>query len=162
MALAVTEVPPLRKQIRVRATAARAFKVFTDGIDTWWPKTHHIGTSPLTRGAIEPVVGGRCYTEHEDGSEVQWGKVLAWEPPDRFLFAWMVTTEWKPEPDLNKSSEVEVRFTQSPDGTTLIELEHRNFDRHGVTAPIMRQHVGDPNGWNGLLELYRAAADNEA
>lgn len=158
MSSAAVEVPPLRKHIRVRASAARAFKVFTEGIDSWWPKTHHIGSSPAVRGAIEAGVGGRCYTEHEDGSQVQWGKVLEWEPPHRFVFAWMVTTEWKPEPDLNKSSEVEVRFTQSPDGTTLVELEHRNFERHGETAALMRQHV---EGWANLLDLFRAEADRE-
>lgn len=154
--------PPVRKQIRVRASAARAFKVFTEGIDTWWPKTHHIGTSPPIRGAIEPGVGGRCYTEHENGVQVDWGQILLWEPPHRFILAWKVTTEWKPEPDLAKSSEVEVRFTPSPDGTTLVELEHRHFERHGATAAIMRQHVGDPSGWGGLLELYRAETEREA
>lgn len=153
-----TEVPPLRKQIRVRASAARAFQVFTDGIDTWWPKTHHIGPSLPVRGAIEPGVGGRCFTEHEDGSLVQWGQVLEWEPPHRFVFAWMVTTEWKPEPDLSKSSEVEVRFTQSPDGTTLVELEHRKFERHGESGALMRQHV---EGWTALLELFQTETDRE-
>lgn len=158
MSSVATEVPPLRKHIRVRASAARAFKVFTEGIDTWWPKTHHIGPSLPVRGAIEPGVGGRCFTEHNDGSQVSWGKILAWEPPHSFVFAWTVTTDWKPELDINKASEVEVRFTESSDGTTLVELEHRHFERHGETGALMRQHV---EGWTNLLELFRAEADRE-
>jgi uncharacterized protein YndB with AHSA1/START domain len=153
--------PPVRKSVRVRASAARAFKVFTEGIDTWWPKTHHIGNSPMTKAMIEGWVGGRAYSEQENGIDCQWGQVLAWEPPARFVLAWQATHEWRFEPDVTQCSEVEVRFTPATDGTTLVELEHRNFERQGAGGASMRNQVDQPGGWGGLMELFRAEAEKE-
>jgi hypothetical protein len=152
---------PVRKNVRVRANAARAFRVFTEGIDTWWPKTHHIGKSPMTKAVMEGRVGGRCYSEQEDGTDCQWGQVVVWDPPTRFVMAWQVTPTWQFEPDLAKCSEVEVKFTPSEDGTTWVELEHRHFDRHGDGSDNMRNQVDQPGGWGGLMELFRAEAERE-
>src|SRR5271154_4357597 len=93
----------VRKNVRVRASATRAFKVFTEGFDSWWPRTHHIGKSPMTRGVIEGFAGGRCYSEQADGTDCDWGKILVWEPPSRFVMAWQVTHAWGYEPDLAKA-----------------------------------------------------------
>jgi hypothetical protein len=61
------EIAPVRRTIVIEASPQRAFEVFTAGIDRWWPKTHSLGSSPLVRSVIEPFVGGRWYTLHEDG-----------------------------------------------------------------------------------------------
>jgi hypothetical protein len=34
---------PVRKTVTVRASVDHAFKVYTEGFDTWWPRSHHIG-----------------------------------------------------------------------------------------------------------------------
>jgi len=52
-------IAPVRKRIVVQASPARAFEVFTAGIDRWWPKGHGIGTAPCVNPSIEPFVGGR-------------------------------------------------------------------------------------------------------
>ena len=38
---------PVRKSVRVRATPAQAFEVFTGQIDTWWPASFHIGSNSM-------------------------------------------------------------------------------------------------------------------
>src|SRR5262245_27670024 len=101
---------PVRKTLLVRASVEDAFEVFTADVDSWWPRTHHIGDTPMTRVSIEGRLGGRCFTDHEDGSQRDWGRVLAWDPPHRLVLAWQMTHEWKHEPDLARTSEVEVRF----------------------------------------------------
>ncbi|HEX3875413.1 MAG TPA: SRPBCC family protein [Bryobacteraceae bacterium] len=150
---------PVRKTIVVRASQERAFRVFTEGIDTWWPRTHHIGNSPMKKAVVEQRVGGRCYSEQIDGTDCDWGSVLVWDPPQRFVMAWQVTPAWGYEPNVTKSSEVEVRFTPQTDGSTRVELEHRHFSRHGGSRDAMRNTVDAPGGWNGLLELYRTHAE---
>lgn len=146
---------PVRKTIVVNASAHDAFEVFTDDIDSWWPRTHHIGKSPMRRVIVEGRAGGRCYTQHEDGSEADWGRVLEWSPPHRLLLAWQITHEWGYEPDLARASEVEVRFIAERPNTTRVELEHRHFERHGAGGESMRASVDAPNGWTAITTLYR-------
>jgi uncharacterized protein YndB with AHSA1/START domain len=152
---------PVRKTVTVRANVDRAFRVFTEGIDSWWPRAHHIGKSPMTKAVIEGRAGGRIYSEQADGTDCDWGRVLVWEPPQRFVMAWQVGPTWQYEPELAKSSEVEVRFTAQPDGGTRVDLEHRNFERHGSGPGLaaMRSAIDSPKGWRVLLDLFRDRAD---
>jgi uncharacterized protein YndB with AHSA1/START domain len=145
---------PVRKNVTVKASPERAFRVFTGDVDSWWPRTHHIGKAPMKRIIIEGAAGGRCYSEQTDGTECDWGKVLVWDPPRRLVLAWQITHLWGYEPDLAKSSEVEIRFTPEPGGSTRVDLEHRYLDRHGAGVEAMRTAVDSPNGWIGLLRLF--------
>ncbi len=155
-------VEPVRKSILVKASPERAFRLFTQGMDTWWPKTHHIGGSPMKGIVVEPRPGGAIYTEQEDGTICPWASVLEWEPPHRFLFAWQVTPAWQYEPDLARCSDVEVLFTPTDDGMTLVELEHRNLQRHGEACHTMRGQVGADGGWGTVLSLFAAKAGETA
>jgi uncharacterized damage-inducible protein DinB len=149
---------PVRKTITVKTTAEHAFEVFTAGFDTWWPRSHHIGESPLDKAFIEGKVGGRCFGRSIDGTECDWGRVLVWEPPRRFVFAWMLNGEWRYVPDITQASEVEVRFTEERVGSTRVDLEHRHFERHGADGSQVRTGVDSPNGWGDLLRLYAKIA----
>ena len=146
---------PVRKTIVVNASVSDAFEVFTDDIDSWWPRTHHIGKSPMRRVIVEGKRGGRCYTEQEDGSEADWGRVLEWSPPHKLLIAWQITHEWGFQPDLAKASEVEVSFIAVSPKTTRVELEHRHFERQGAGGDVMRAAVDAPNGWTTIMSLYQ-------
>jgi uncharacterized protein YndB with AHSA1/START domain len=149
-------IAPVRKSVRVKASQAHAFEVFTAGLDRWWPRKGTIGTSPLKTVAIEPRLGGRWYETGEDGSEANVGKILLWDPPNRFIVSWDINSKWKP--DTTVSSEVEVRFTTEGPDATLVELEHRNFERMGAEAGAsMRKDVD--GGWPGILESFRAKAE---
>jgi uncharacterized protein YndB with AHSA1/START domain len=150
---------PVRKSITVKASAERAFQVFTEGFDTWWPRAHHIGKSPLKKAIIEGFPGGRCYSEQEDGTDCPWGEILVWEPPHRLVMAWKIKPNWQYEPDLAKSSEVEVRFTEEAHGRTRVDLEHRHFERHGEGWETMRTQVDGGMGWGALLGLYAAQVE---
>jgi uncharacterized protein YndB with AHSA1/START domain len=152
----------VRQSVTVKANMERAFRVFTAEFDSWWPRSHHIGKSPMTKAIIEGFVGGRCYSEQEDGTECPWGQVTAWEPPNRFAFAWQITHEWGYEPDLAKSSEVEIRFSPLGDGSTRVDLEHRHFERHGAGGASIKTAVESPNGWADLLKMYVARANEVA
>ena len=147
-------VSPVQKSVTVNASVDRAFRVFTDDFDSWWPRTHHIGKSPMKQGIVEGKAGGRCYTLQEDGTECDWGRVLVWEPPHRLVLAWQITHEWGYQPDLGQSSEVEIRFTPTPDGGTRVDLEHRHLERHGAGGATMRTAVDSEGGWSSLLKLF--------
>ncbi|MGH7617611.1 MAG: SRPBCC family protein [Gemmatimonadaceae bacterium] len=145
---------PVERSITVRANVQRTFEVFTAGFDSWWPRSHHIGKSPMKRAVIEGRVGGRCYSEQEDGTDCAWGQILEWDPPRRFVFSWQITPQWAFEPDLSKASEVEVRFTAVGNVETRVDLEHRHFERMGTGGAIMREGVRATGGWGTLLDLF--------
>ena len=100
-----------------------------------------------------------CYTKQVDGTECDWGQILEWDPPHRFLIAWQITPEWGYEPDLAKSSEVEITFTPIAEGGTRVDLEHRHFERMGPGGARMRVGVDSPGGWGSLLELFAARVE---
>jgi uncharacterized protein YndB with AHSA1/START domain len=150
----------VQKSITVQAPVERAFAVFTERFDAWWPRTHHIGESDMATAILEQRQGGRWYEKGVDGSECDWGTVLAWEPPRRVVLSWQINGDWKYEPDLAKSSELEVRFIPDGPERTRVELQHRALERHGPGAEQMRRDVGsDEGGWGGLLKLYAAAVE---
>jgi uncharacterized protein YndB with AHSA1/START domain len=149
----------VRREVTVATPVERAFEVFTAGLSSWWPlDTHHIGAQPAVEAVMEPRVGGRYFERAADGSECDWGYVLAWEPPTRVIFSWHLNCNWEFDPDPAHASEIEVRFT--PEGeSTRVELEHRNFERHGEGADAIREAVSREGGWGGLLALFRDAAE---
>ena len=49
-----------RATVVVDAPLQRAFSVFTDGIDSWWPREHTIGETKLKEMVLEPRAGGRA------------------------------------------------------------------------------------------------------
>jgi uncharacterized protein YndB with AHSA1/START domain len=146
---------PIRRTLEVRASRAHAFAVFTDGFDNWWPRSHTIGKSPLRRAVIEPRLGGRWYGVGEDGSQDDWGEVLAWEPPERLLLAWRINPRWTYDPAVH--TEVEVRFSDLGGGLTRVDFEHRKLEGLGAGADEMAKGLG--GGWVGVLESFKAAAE---
>ena len=87
MSSEIVAEPSVRRSVRVRANVERAFRVYTAELDSWWPKTHHIGSSPMTRAVMEGHVGGRCYSEQADAP-----------PPAQPKAADQKTAEAKPKP----------------------------------------------------------------
>jgi uncharacterized protein YndB with AHSA1/START domain len=147
---------PVQKTVTVKASPERAFAVFTEGFDTWWPRSHKLSEADLEKAVIEARLDGRCYQRAVDGTECEWGRVIVWEPPQRFVIAWQLNEHWQYEPDLVKASEVEVRFTPEPGGSTRVDLEHRHFERHGAGGNLLRTGVDGEMGWAGLLQLFAA------
>jgi uncharacterized protein YndB with AHSA1/START domain len=149
-------IAPVRKNLRVNASCERAFEVFTSGLGSWWPRDHGIGNKPMKTPVMETRLGGRWYELAEDGSQATVGRIVVWEPPQRFIITWEINSQWKP--DTTVSSEVEVRFIADGPDATRVELEHRKFEQMGAEAgEKMRRDVD--GGWPKMLELFRQAAE---
>ncbi|MBV9603518.1 MAG: SRPBCC family protein [Solirubrobacterales bacterium] len=152
----------VRHAIVVDAPIERAFRVFTEDFDRVKPREHNMLGVDIAETVFEPRVGGRIYDRGVDGSEFQWARVLAFEPPDRVLFSWDLSPEWQIESDLERTSEVEVRFTAESAERTRVELLHRNLDRHGPGWESLREGVGGEGGWPLYLARFAAAIDEPA
>lgn len=156
MTAATINLAPVRKSIRVKASQAHAFDVFTSGLDRWWPRDHGIGRKPMKSMVMETRLGGRWYELAEDGSRADVGKITAWEPPARFVMSWDINSQW--QPDTTIGSEVEVKFIAEGADATRVELEHRKFEQMGDEAGAkMRKDVD--GGWPGLLQIFKSKAE---
>ena len=149
---------PIVREIEVARAPADAFRIFTEGFGTWWPADRFSmaadddGQAP-DRVVFEPGHGGRIYEVWADGSEHDWGRVTAWEPPARVVF------DWKPNDLDHPYTEVEVTFSPNASGGSLVRLEHRKWELLGADLGA-RGREAYVNGWPYVLDerFGRAAA----
>lgn len=145
----------IRKTIDVKAPIERAFTVFASRMGEWWHKDHSLAEGKRQVDVVvEPHAGGRWYEKADDGSEYEWGKVIAYEPPHRLLLAWQLTREFVYDPDFETT--VEIRFEETAEGTR-VHFEHRDLERMGAEA--VETFEGMDGGWGMLLDLFKAAAE---
>ena len=143
MTIAQFPVPPIVKTVTVHAAPARTFALFADDIARWWPLAQfHTGPDPVDC-TIEPRVGGRVFERAADGRETPWGAVLAYDPPHRLAFSWLV--------QLSPGQEqlVEIRFTPEDSGTR-VELTHSGLEKLGDAAASLRERYD--RGWGTIFE----------
>jgi uncharacterized protein YndB with AHSA1/START domain len=140
--------------IVVGAPIERAFSVFTEGFGTFKPREHNLLGVAIAETVFEPRAGGDVFDRGVDGSVCRWARVLAYEPPDRVVISWDISPQWQIEDDVNKTSEVEVRFVAESPDRTRVELEHRKLDRHGDGWQAVREGVDSNAGWPLYLSRF--------
>ncbi len=148
------EATSIRHQVVVEAPIERAFSVFTKDFGSFKPPEHNMLGVEIAETVFEPQAGGRLYDRGIDGSECNWARVLAFEPPNRVVISWDISPHWQIEEDLDKTSEVEVRFTAETPERTRVELEHRHLDRHGDGWQGLREGVDAGDGWPLYLRRF--------
>jgi len=145
------KIEPVRKQLKVGLSVERAFELFTTGIGKWWPLlTHSVGEERAETCFFEGWVGGRIVEVLKDGSQSEWGKVLAWEPFHQVIF------QWYPGREPDTAQEVMVTFSEIPGGS-LVELIHTGWESLGGEALAKRN--GYEKGWDYVLAKYIIAAN---
>jgi uncharacterized protein YndB with AHSA1/START domain len=149
-----TQRTAIRTEVVVEAPQERAFRVFTEQFDHIKPREHNMLGVDIAESVFEPRAGGRVYDRGVDGSECQWARVLAYEPPERIVFTWDISPAWQIESNPERSSEVEVRFVEEAPDRTRVELEHRHIDRHGEGWEGLREGVAGDQGWPLYLDRY--------
>ena len=149
-----TEATSIRHEVTVDAPVERAFSVFTEDFGRFKPREHNMLAVEIAETVFEPREGGRLFDRGVDGSECAWARVLAYEPPDRVVFSWDITPHWQVATDLERTSEVEVRFIAEGDDRTRVVLEHRHLDRHLEGWEGLREGVDAADGWPLYLSRY--------
>jgi uncharacterized protein YndB with AHSA1/START domain len=152
-------IPPITGSATVALPVDRAFRMFTEGFTAWWPHKYHIGQADVAEILLEPQVGGRWYERGVDGSECDWGRVLAWEPPGRVVFTWQISGTWQFDPDPDRASEIEVLFVEDEPQQTRVEVEHRHFERLDGGQAI-HDAIRGGGGWALLLDGYAKTTAN--
>jgi uncharacterized protein YndB with AHSA1/START domain len=143
----------IERSVRIARPLEESFRLFTDGIDRWWPlKSYSYGGDRSASIHLEAWEGGRFYERLVDGDELQVGTVLRCDPPTAIVFSWAA-------PDWPAQTEVSVTFEQSADGTQ-VALAHRFFDRLDPGGSELR--AGFAGGWVTVLQQLAEVAQRDA
>jgi uncharacterized protein YndB with AHSA1/START domain len=140
----------IKKELTVETSQETAFRVFSQKMDLWWPRSHHVGKTPMRKMVLEPKAKGRWYSTHEGGEECEVGFVQTFDPHARLVLVWQLNGEFRHDADLH--TEVEVNFIVQGPQQTLVTFEHRDVDRLGKAVDGMSQ------GWGMILDLYAQLA----
>ena len=72
------------------------------------------------------------------GAARDWGRVLVWEPPARFVMTWNLTSV---------VTEVELTFAELGPALTRVAVEHRGWEQ--LTDEQLAQDCALPGGYTG-------------
>ena len=130
--------PPVRQSVLVRAPLRHTFGTFVRTIGIWWPvRPFSAGKDQVRDIALEQRRGGRVYEIWDDGTEVVWGELATWTPPDGFVMSWQGT----PVP-----TEVELSFTALGPELTRVAVEHRGWE--ALTEEQLGEDCALPGGYS--------------
>jgi uncharacterized protein YndB with AHSA1/START domain len=145
-------IEPLVVQVELECDRAVAFDTWTSRFGQWWPRQHSVSGDP-DAVVLEPRVGGRIYERSADGSEIEWGEVTEWSPPERLAYLWHIRR------DRADATDVELTFVDLGAGRTRLEIVHTGWERLGEGAVEWRD--ANRGGWDGLLPHFRRFVEDD-
>ena len=148
---------PITKTIEVLCSQQKAFRVFVEEMDTWWPlgkfTVSAMGGKPAKAIRVEAKPGGRIVEIGADGAEHLWGTIQSYEPHDFISMHFHIP---RPGEQVVARSLVEVRFTALGIRQTRVQLTQSNWEAFGETAKMLQGGYG--GGWSIIFEqAYKAA-----
>lgn len=142
----------VRSSVTVRLDREAAFRLFTERMAEWWPlASHSVYDDPAAALVVEPRVGGRVLERASDGRECAWGTITDWEVGRRLGMTWF------PGMDEALSTQVDVRFSDAPQGGTQVDLVHVGWEARGAEAA--ERAASYQSGWGIVLGKYAAMAN---
>lgn len=140
--------------LRVKASPARAFDLFTQEIALWWRPNPLFQLTPRGDGVLrfDGGEGGRLITALPDGQEFEIGQVSTWVHGERLAFSWSPATFSK-----ELTTQVIVSFEGSGEETRIIveqrgwsEIPQDHVARHGFPLGQFQLRLGEH--WRALLD----------
>lgn len=150
--------PPVRQSVLVRTGRERAFETFVGTIGVWWPvNPFSAGGDRVRDVTVERRAGGRVYETWADGTQADWGTLLAWEPPERFRMTWAI---------VSALTEVELTFAALGPSLTRVSVTHSGWERLSDEqlagdCALPGGYAGGSfgKGWAFILRRFAAAAE---
>ena len=131
--------PPVRQSALVRAGRQQTFDTFVDTIGAWWPvNPFSAGKDRVRDVTVDKRPGGRVYETWDDGTEADWGEVLAWSPPERFAMTWAI---------VSVLTAVELTFTELGPALTRVSVVHSGWEK--LSDEQLAEDCALPGGYLG-------------
>ncbi|HLH82461.1 MAG TPA: SRPBCC domain-containing protein [Trebonia sp.] len=131
--------PPVRQSVLVRSPRAHTFETFVAKMGAWWPvNPFSAGKDRVRDVTVERRVGGRVYETWADGTHVDWGELLVWEPPERFAMTWAIGAAL---------TEVELAFAELGPALTKVSVVHSGWEK--LSDEQLAEDCALPGGYLG-------------
>lgn len=142
-------IEPLHVTVDLACSRDHAFRTWVERFGQWWPRGHTTSGDPDATVHLEPHAGGRIFERTGDGSEIDWGEIVEWDPPRGLSYLWHIRR------DRSDATDVRLTFRDHGDGSCRLEIEHTGWERLGAEGQQWRD--ANQGGWAGLLPHYEAA-----
>lgn len=133
-------MPDVTLEATVPLPPERAFDVFAQQMDLWWPRRGVFpysfapeDTRPL-HIRFEPELGGRYYESFLDGSEYVIGRISEYQPPERLAYTWR-------DPSWRGKTRIALSFSAEGEGARVI-YEQDGFAEAGVPELAAYYQIG--------------------
>ncbi len=147
---------PIVRTIEVPCSQEKAFGVFVNEMDSWWPlekfsvSAMYGGTTKSLR--VDPKQGGKIVETAHDDTEHLWGTIKSYDPYGSFSMDFHIA---KPEQHTGFTL-IEVLFTALGDERTRVELTQSNWEALGEWAEMVQGGYG--MAWAPIFEqAYKSA-----
>lgn len=148
---------PIVKTIEVPCSQEKAFGVFLNEMDSWWPMGKFtcsaMGGAPAKAIRVEAREGGTITEIGPDDTEYYWGTILSYDPNESFSMDFHIT---RPPMPRGVGSLVEVQFIALEYARTRVVLTQSNWEAMGDHAAMV--HGGYGYGWGLIFEQGFKAA----
>ncbi len=149
---------PIIKTIEVPCSQEKAFGIFVNEINSWWPLSTYSVAAKAGEVAkslrMEPELGGKIVETSEDDTEYLWGTVKSYDPYDSF------SMDWHPGKPAESASLVEVRFTALGNERTRVELTESNWEAAAAGDKVGKVRASHRPGWILIFEqAYKSACE---
>lgn len=122
---------PIVVEFDVAASCEHAFDMWANRTSLWWPRGHTLSGDDELDIVFEGRPGGRIFERAVDGSEHDWGRIVAWEPPHRLVYTWHLFF------DAEEATDIEVTFTEVGEATA-VRIEQGGWERLGAAGESRR------------------------
>lgn len=147
-------MPDTRIQADAPLAPDKAFEIYVDKVDVWWPRQgvfpYSFAPQTTRPGHIrfEPKQGGRYYETFADGREYIIGRITLWRPPTALHFTWR-------DPNWAGETTIRLAFAARKQGTRITH-EQDGFAAAGVPALIPYYQIGNKQTLAAYIAHCRA------
>jgi hypothetical protein len=150
---------PIIKTIEVPCSQERAFTVFLNEMDSWWPlgkfTVSAYSGEPAKAIRVDARQGGNIVEIGSKGTEYLWGTIKTYDPYDFVSMDFHIAPPGDETAD--SRSLVELRFTPLGKQRTRVVLTQSNWEAFGEKAAMLRD-LGYGKAWVPIFEgAYKAA-----
>lgn len=143
-----------KAEVLLPASAQSAYAYVLEQIDAWWPTEYRF--SPDGVLGIEPLIGGSCFEDVEDGRRLNWGTIQELEEGAKIVLSWQISPNRLLIDTPANAGVVTIHFLDVEGGTE-VKLVHSHFERYGAGWREYLRAMNSTVGWAYCLTKLKTS-----